>query len=168
MAKNAWHTYRGDVAAIADFDKRHGGRSVLRDGFYYYPSGAVRASGQWGRLQDPPDDPRERQQAVVRFYRVACERSEKQFEYFRENYAEYNYEDEETITTLKELQQQVLEFRKGLEEAEWELLRIEYGVTTVAEARKLKAEHDERAAQATAKRTSDKTRARRRMESILI
>lgn len=139
--------YGGSNTDIDDFCKEHGDRSVQRGDWFYFADGAMRGIGRYGQLIEPPTCEIECQQAVVKFWEHAVKKAAEHFYDYRNNVARYNTENTEIMANLKFLQKQAKDCQRELRGSTDQLLCLELGVEDVKEARKLKAEEDQRAAE---------------------
>ena len=162
---SVYKQYKGSKSYLAEFDERHGGIAVLLNGNCIYPDGAYRCGEAY---IDGPDDPIEKLEAAVRFYKIALDNATDEFDYYKKNTAEHNYHDDEVVETLKQMQKEVLSTRQKLRKAEGELLRVSVGAATVEEARRIKAEEDEQAAESAFEQASKEAEALGRVKSIRI
>lgn len=145
--------YRGSNHLIKQFDERNGGKSIFSDRAYRYPNGALRDQDPLGFLMDPPNDPKERQDKIVSYWKHFTELAVDDFYKRREEIlaqADYlaNAGAKETAEKeLRQLQDTVLSARRSLADAENEALRLKWNAATVAEAlekQRLKDEQDTR------------------------
>ena len=163
-----WHTYRGSNHYIGEFAQAHGPQSVQSENYFHYPDGAIRGIGTFGQLIEPPSDPIECQQAVVKFWALSTAKTARLFNDYKTHVALYNPDDNQIVATLKEIQREALKCKRELKAAQDELLCLEMGVSSVKEAKALKAQEDEEAAQSMERMREEDARAKSRVRNIRI
>ena len=163
-----WHSYHGSNPHIGEFVNAHGVKSVQEEGYFYYADGAIRGMGTYGQLIEPPSDPIECQQAVVKFWALATQKFSGLFNGYKKHVALYNPDDDQIIETLKEMQRETLKCKRELKAARDKLLCLEMGVSTIQEAKALKAVEDEQAADNFERRQELEKKSKARVHSIRI
>lgn len=141
---SVFRRYNGSKPYLHEFNTLHGGVSVKHGEYFIYPDGAWR-SGE--ACYAPQSNPLDDAKSTIRYFKIALEQATEAFDYYKENTARHNAEDDAVVDTLKAMQREVRSIRKKLAAAEDEFLKVRVGASSVEEAKRIKEENERQRAE---------------------